>query len=95
LKSFRNINQLRDEKIRLESKRDLLADSIDKNWHELKHSLRPINVVNQIIEKSIQKSESKNFFAQIIRDTFALVAFKLSKAVSEKIENKMNNWKKD
>ena len=92
MKDFKNIEQLKEERNRLLNKCTTLEHSIEVNWLELKHSLRPINVVNQILEKTIQKAQSKNFITQIIKDTFTLLAYKISKAASEKMEKKMENW---
>ncbi len=92
MNTFKNISQLKEEKKRLRSRCVELEKNIDKNWFELKHSLRPANILSQVISKSIERKKENNIAAQVITENLVSIASKLTSAVSQKVEQKIEKW---
>jgi hypothetical protein len=92
LKRFQNINELKKEKKRLFEKQLFLEGKIDQNWHDLKHSLRPMNIINQVVQRSAEKLREPGSLSSIISDTLTMVAYKLTNTLAEKLNEKVNQW---
>jgi hypothetical protein len=58
--SFKNINALELEKSRLLLKINDIEKEIHHNWQDLKTSVKPSNILKQIIAAIIEKKSSEN-----------------------------------
>jgi hypothetical protein len=92
MNTFKNISQLKEEKKRLRNRCVELEKNIDNNWFELKHSLRPANLLSQFISKTIERKKENNIAAQVITENLVSIASKLTSAVSQKVEQKIEKW---
>lgn len=92
MKTFKNMSDLRKEKKRLYEKQLHLEGKIDQNWKDLKHSLRPLNIINQVVHKTVEKVKEPGAIQTIISDTLTMVAFKLTNTLTEALQKKMQDW---
>lgn len=92
MKTFKNMSDLRKEKRRLYEKQLHLEGKIDQNWKDLKHSLRPLNIINQVMHKTVEKVKEPGAIQAIISDTLTMVAFKLTNTLTEALQKKMEAW---
>ena len=92
MKSFSNISELRKEKRRLFERQLHLEGKIDQNWKDLKHSLRPLNIINQVVHKTAEKAKVPGTIQTIISDTLTMVAYKLTNSLTEALQKKMQHW---
>ena len=86
------MSDLRKEKRRLYEKQLHLEGKIDQNWKDLKHSLRPLNIINQVMHKTVEKVKEPGAIQAIISDTLTMVAFKLTNTLTEALQKKMEAW---
>lgn len=92
MKTFKNMSDLRKEKRRLYEKQLHLEGKIDQNWKDLKYSLRPLNIINQVMHKTVEKVKEPGAIQAIISDTLTMVAFKLTNTLTEALQKKMEAW---
>ncbi len=94
MRSFSNINDVRKEKKKLYEKQLHLEGKIEQNWLDLKHSLRPLNIINQVVHRSVEKAKEPGSISTIISDTLTMVAYKLTNALTQTLEKKVEQWTK-
>lgn len=92
MKTFKNIEELKEEKRRLRRDNKDLETKISKDWDGFKHSLRPANLLNQVISRAIEKHKEKNETAQLISDSVVSIATKATKVLTSKLEQKLDKW---
>ena len=90
--SFKNIEQLKAEKRRLRNSNKNLEQQLNQDWHDFKHSLRPANIFNQVLNKTIEKHKEKNATVQLIADNFVNLASKATTVLTQKLEQKLDKW---
>lgn len=92
MRNFNSITDLKKEKRRLYEKQLHLEGKIDQNWKDLKHSLRPLNIINQVVHKTAEKVKEPGAIQTIISDTLTMVAFKLTNTLTEALQHKLKSW---
>jgi cell division septum initiation protein DivIVA len=90
--SFKNIEQLKAEKKRLRNSNKNLEQQINQDWHDFKYSLRPVNILNQVVNKTIEKHKEKNATVQLIADNVVNLASKATTVLTQKLEQKLDKW---
>ena len=83
-----------EEKRRLKSERNDLEKKIEVDWRDLKHSLTPKNIANQIIIKTLEKTKELNSPTRLVADSLLLIASRLTNVITQKAENKVSQWLK-
>lgn len=90
--SFKNIEQLREEKRKLRNSNKNLEHQLNQDWRNFKHSLRPANILNQVINKAIERHKENNATTQLIADSFVNIASKATAVITQKLEQKLDKW---
>jgi hypothetical protein len=90
--SFKNIEQLREEKRRLRNSNKNLEQQVNQDWQDFKHSLRPANIFNQVIKKTIERNKEKNATVKFIADSVVTIATKATTVITQKLEQKLDKW---
>lgn len=92
MKTFKNIAELKEEKLRLMQERAVLEKKIESDWGAFKHSLRPINIVRQVFAKTLEKNSKIEETKAFVAESLSQIAIKLTKVLTEKVENKIEDW---
>lgn len=94
MKKIKSIQQLRDEKRRIQQRQQELEWKIKHRWNGLKESLQPVNLAGDLLG-SMMKSKLTSVLAgdHLLKNTFtyglSLLAGKLAGKAGEKIESLM------
>lgn len=92
--SFKNITQLELEKTRLLLEINEVEKEIHQNWHDLKTSVKPSNILKQIIATIIENKTSEN--SSFFSSNNKLGPFKtfsnISKLIKINLANKIKDW---
>jgi cell division septum initiation protein DivIVA len=89
MKKIKNIKQLKAEKKQLMQRRDELEKAIKYDWRDVKESLKPKNVSNQVLSKLFDGKDKEDSFAA---EGISQVAASFTKKIVGKAENKIGKW---
>ena len=92
--SFKNINQLELEKTRLLLEINNVDKEIHQNWHDLKISVKPSNILKQIIATIIENktSENSSFFSSGNKTGSFKTFANISRIIKINLANKIKDW---
>lgn len=92
--SFKNITQLELEKSRLLLEINDVEKEIHQNWHDLKTSVKPSNILKQIIATIIENktSENSSFFSSSNKTGAFKTFSNISKLIKINLANKIKDW---
>jgi hypothetical protein len=92
--SFKNITQLELEKTRLLLEINDVEKEIHQNWHDLKTSVKPSNILKQIIATIIENktSENSSFFSSSNKSGPFKTFSNISKLIKINLANKIKDW---
>jgi len=93
MKKIREIKQLKARKEQLEKRRLELEKAIKYDWRDVKESIKPANVSEQVLSKIFDdkaREHKDSAVAETISDTVA----SFTKKMVAKAETKMGKWLK-
>jgi len=92
--SFKNITQLELEKTRLLLEINDVEKEIHQNWHDLKTSVKPSNILKQIIATIIEKkSDEHSGFFSSGNKTGSFKSFaNITRLIKSNLANKIKDW---
>ncbi len=88
---FKSIKHLNAEKKRLQQRRDELEKAIKYDWRDLKDSLRPRNVANQVFSKVFDGKKAEDG-SDYLADKLSGFAASITRKIVEKLEDKIGHW---
>ena len=93
MKTFKNSEQVREEKKRLKLRRAELEKAIRYDWRDVKDSLRPSNIAGQVFSgvKTEKETEGRTE-AGILSEIAAKFASKLAARAEDKIMARIGKW---
>ncbi len=92
--SFKNITELELEKTKLLLEINHVEKEIHHNWQDLKSSVKPSNILKQIIATIIEKKASENsgFFSSSNKTGPFKTFSNISKLIKMNLANKIKDW---
>ena len=92
--SFKNITELKLEKSRLLLEINDIEKEVHQNWQDLKTSVKPSNILKQIIATIIENktSEHSSFFSSSNKSGPFKTFSNISKLIKINLANKIKDW---
>lgn len=84
MRKINNINQLNVERKHLEQRQSEIEKALKHDFRDVKDSLMPKNIIEQIVSKVFDEKSKENAF-NVIEDSFSKLFTKVSKNIFEKI----------
>ena len=91
MKKIKNKKQLIAEKKRIKIREEELEKKIQSNWHELKESLKPVNIAKETFQKVLRNKTERNpedesILKSTVKYGISLLANKFTDKAGEKFE---------
>ena len=92
--AFKNITALELEKAKLLLEINHLEKEMHHNWEDLKTSVKPSNILKQIIATIIEKKSTENssFFSSEIKTGPFKTFSNISRILKTNLANKIKDW---
>jgi len=94
MKKIKNINQLKAETRRLEQRRQELEKAIKYDWRDVKDSLRPKNLADEVISNFL-KEQGNGKGHTFLSEGLAQLVSTFTRNMVEKAELKFGKWYKN
>ena len=92
MNKIRSIKQLKARQKKLEQRKAELEKAIRYDWHDVKETMKPKNVVSQVFAQFFNKEQQEQGSA--LANTLSHLTAVAIKMAVEKAEEKMTEWMK-
>lgn len=95
MKKIKSIQQLKNEKNRIEQAQVDLLNKIKNNWYELKLNMHPRNMTNNMIEKMANNGNDTGIYNEsILKKSLTFALLLLAEKFANKVIDKFHGIKK-
>ncbi len=86
------LQEIQRERQRLQKLSASLEEKLSQDWQQFRHSLRPINLLSQVIHQSLGKDQRSGAAVTLISDVVQTLVSRISKKLTTKVEEKIDHW---